>query len=361
MGLERDVCDQCGGQGVRATSRWERLRWWFVYGRGMAHAYVCSSCGAAWGGASSGYVVLSGRSGWQRWSRMPGQVVAAVRRERTWEPVPRFYATVGTAAATAVAVAAVMTRARARWWWPPMSAAAAISTGFALSSASAFRRGSAGRAIARVVAPRRAATAEVERQAAAIRHSTGHLGVLVPADWQGSLAIQGTQWRGRGHDQQLTGLSVVADDPSTPGHEPRLEILHDLEGMPQVLAEEQAVATVAGGDSQRTMLDLAMLHETGDQRQLDAAMTRWRHETERREQQLRDAWEDDHVLVDGLRVPARRLAGQHTQAMLFEHDHRQIMVTATGLEPFGLELTITSAIEPLLDEMIHRTTARRPT
>lgn len=261
MGLERDVCDQCGGQRARATSRWERLRWWFVYGRGMAHADVCRSCGAAWGGTSSGYVVLSGRSGWQRWSRMPGQVVAAVRRERTWEPVPRFYAIVGTAAATAAALAAVMTRARARWWWPPMSAAAAIGTGFALSAASAFRRGSAGRAVARVVAPRRAA--EAERQAAAIRHNTSHLGVLVPADWHGSLAIRGTRWRGRGRDQQLTGFSVVADDPNIPGHGPRLEILHDLDDMPPVLAEEQAVAMVAGGESQRTMPDLARLHETG--------------------------------------------------------------------------------------------------
>lgn len=358
MGLERDVCSQCGGRSVRATSSWERLGRWFVYGGGMAQAYVCRSCGAAWAGGSSRYVMLSGRSGWQRWLRMPGQVVAAVRRERTWEPVPRFYAIVGAGTAVPAAVAAVVTRARGRWWWPPVSAATAIGTVFALSAVSAFRGGSAVRAIARLVAPRRAAAAEMERQAAAVRHSTAHLGVLVPAQWRGSLAIEGTRWRGRGRHRRLTGFSVAAHDLDAPDGEPRVEILHEFGGMPQVLVEHQAVATVVALESRQTMPDLAALHETEGQGQIEAAMARWRREADRREQQLQDAWQDDHVIVDGRRVPARRLAGRQAQAAVFEHDRCRIAVTATGAELSGLELTATRAIEPLLDGMLHRVTTR---
>lgn len=358
MGLEREVCDQCGGRSVRATSWWERLGQWFLYGGGMAQAYVCRSCGAAWAGGSGGYVVLSGRSGWQRWSRMPGEVVGVVRRERTWEPVPRFYAIVGAGAAVPAAVAAVVTRTRGRWWWPPVSAATAIGTVFALSAVSAFRGGSAGRAIARGLAPGRAAAAELERQVAAVRHSTAHLGVLVPAHWRGSLAIEGTQWRGRGRERRLTGFSVAAHDHDTPGGEPRLEILHELGDSPQVLVEHQAVATVVAGEFRQTMPDLAALHQAEGQRQVEAAMARWRREADRREQQLQDAWQDDHAIVDGRRVPARRLAGQQAQAVVFEHDRRWIAVTATGVELSGLELITTRAIEPLLEDMSHRATAR---
>lgn len=358
MGFEGDVCGQCGGRSVRATS-WQRLGRWFVYG-GMAQAYVCRSCGAAWSGASSSYVVFSGRSSWQRWSRMPGQVVAAVRRERTWKPVPRLYAIVGAGAASLAAVVAVVTRARGRWWWPPVSAATAIGTVFALSAVSAFRGGSAGRAIARVVAPRRTAAAELERQVAAIRDSTAHLGVLVPAHWRGSLAIEGTRWSGRGRDQELTGFSVVAHDHETPGGEPALEILHEFGDMPQVLVEHQAVATVVAGEARQAMPDLADLREAEGQWQVEVAMVRWRREAERREQQLQDAWQDDHVLVDGRRVPARRVAGHRAQAVVFEHDRCRIAVTAIDFEVSELELTATRAVEPLLDDMIRRATARLP-
>lgn len=168
-----------------------------------------------------------------------------------------------------------------------MSAATAIGTVFALSAVSAFRDGSAVRAIARVVAPRRAAAAELERQVAAVRRSTAHLGVLVPAHWRGSLAIEGTRWRGRGRDRWLTGFSVAAHDLDAPDGEPRLEILHELGDMPQVLVE--------------------------------------RHQA---------------------------------QAVVFEHDRRRIAVTATGAELSGLELIATRAIEPLLEDMIHRATTR---
>lgn len=312
MGFERDVCDQCGARNVRASSWWELPRRWFAYGGGMARTYECRSCGAAWSAGTS-YAVLSRRSGWQRWLSLPGQVVAAVRRERTWEPVPRFYATVGAGAAAPAAVAALATRTRGRWWWPVVSAAAAISAAFALSATSAFRRGSAGRAIARVMAPDRAAAAELEHQAAAIRHSTIGLGVLIPAHWHGSLAFEGTQWSGRGRDQRLTGFSVVADDRDGPGGERRVEILHELGDVP----------------------------------------------LEDREQ-LQDAGQDDHVFIDGRRVPARHVAGPHSQAMVFEHDRRRIAVTATGVGLSGLDLTATRTIDPLLAEMIRRATPRPP-
>lgn len=359
MGFDGDVCSQCGGRSVRTTSSWEQLRRWFVYGRGMAHAYVCRSCGAAWSGGSS-YLVLSGRPGWQRWSRMPGQVVAVVRRERTWEPVPQFYAAVGAAAATPAAVAAVATRARGRWWWPPVAAVTAIGGAFVLSAVSAFRGGGAGRAIARVVAPGRAAAAELDRRVAGIRHATASQGVLVPANWHGSLVIEGTHWSGRGRDRRLTGFSVAAHDHDTPGREPRLEILHEFGDTPQGLVEEQAVATIVALDSRETMPDLAALHEAEGQRQVESAMARRRRELDRREQQLQDAWQDDHVLVDGRRVPARRLVGEQAQAVAFDHDGCRIAVTSTGIDLSGFELTATRDIDPLLDEMTRRATARLP-
>lgn len=358
MGLERDVCNQCGGRSVRATSSWERLGHWFVYGGGMTQAYVCRSCGAAWAGGSSGYVVLSSRSGWQRWSRLPGQVVAAVRRERTWESVPRLYAFVGAGVAVPAAGVAVATHARRRWWWPPVSAATAIGTVVALSAVSAFRGGDAVRAIARVVVPRRAAAAELGHQVAAVRHSTAHRGVLVPVRWRGSLAIDGTHWSGHGRDRRLTGFSIVAHDHDTPDGEPRLEIVHEFGDMPKLLVEHQAVATVVAGEARQAMPDLAALHEAGGQGQVEAAMVRWRRAADRREQQLQDAWHDDHVRVDGRHVPARRVAGQQAEAVVFEHDGRRIAVTATGVELSGLELLTTRAIEPLLDDMIRRAASR---
>lgn len=317
MRAERDVCGQCGARGVRPASLRDRARRWFVYGGGMARAYVCESCGAAWSGGV-GWKYLSRSSGWRRWSGMPAAIIAALRRERTWHPVPRFYATVGTASGVPVAMVVAIMRQRRGWWWPLAAAGAAIGGVFTLSLVSALRGGRAHEAITRVVAPERAAAAKLERDVQGIRRGLAGHGLLVPVNWDGPVVLSGMQWRGLSpRDRRLTSLSVAALERDSPGAEPRIKIVHDLEGVPAPLVEQRA------------------------EREVDS----------------RD-WQDGIIIVDGQRREVRAVEGDGLLAATLRHNGRPVMVIAMNRDLSTLELATTSSVEPLLDEMMRRHSLR---
>lgn len=99
-----------------------------MYGRGAAHAWSCQDCPASW----------SGGGGYRPRGRRRRAPLDGLHAQRTWFPMPLFYAAVGLVAAL-IAVPVVATT---RLPWPAMLVVpvAAMSGVHLLSLVGALRR-----------------------------------------------------------------------------------------------------------------------------------------------------------------------------------------------------------------------------
>jgi hypothetical protein len=215
--------------------------------------------------ASGGAVLYRSvrRSGPARVFRLPADVLATLRRERTWHPVPRFYAFVlGFTLVLAALLAAV--------------------TGD----------------------PRRASRRRACREAAVARRALAVLPAVVPFAWAGGVGLGGVGYSGpRRGEPQPCELSVIADQDGSLRSSPRLTIRVSGGGDPaeddEQLLRRFAQSELAPPPGGRDELDLAAL----DRCEAEAAIDAWREEVEslveQRVRLLVEAWQPTDVRVDG--------------------------------------------------------------
>jgi hypothetical protein len=201
-------CDRCGSEAVRPGTAWERFRHWVDDGAGGGSAWRCTGCAAAWSGGS-GYAVLYHGGPRPTW-RVRVTLLDAVREERYWQPVPRFYAGVGVVALVPSALVAAITPVR---WGTALvlGPAAAVAGAFVLSLTSV--PGHAAReALARAWSPQDIIGRDHERELARLRAQVDRFPLLVPEDWDGEVVVAGSGWRvPRRGQPELTQVVVVAD------------------------------------------------------------------------------------------------------------------------------------------------------
>jgi hypothetical protein len=355
-------CETCGAVAFRPATRRERLQAWFDGGRGAGDWWYCTGCGAAWSSGSA-YVVLGHRSPWARRVRSPWDVLEALRAARHWHPMPRFYAAVGLVALVPAALVAVLVRPR---WWAALLGipAAAMTVVFGWSLATGLGR-QARRDVLRRLAPRRAWAREIEDDLADLRRQVHRLPLLAPEGWDGELSLGGQSWRvPRRGPRELVEVAVVADrgDPAldpdrhTPGWQPaapRVEVRVTDE--PAGFPEEQAVGDLVDRAWPPTPwgpeeAELEMLDREEVRRRLVADARRHDRERERRARELASGWRTGHVLVDGVRVPARLLTHGEAGVATFTLDEGAILVAADGVAVEALQLTRITDPMPLLEE-----------
>ncbi len=347
-----DRCSSCGGH-MRPPTRWEGLRRWFVNGGGTVRLHRCDGCG----GMTGGGMLYRARatSPVARWARLPVDVVTVVRRERTWHPVPSFYAIVMAVSLIPAAgiVAAGGPPRRVLVGVPVLAWAGA----FVWSLCTAFGRGRVGGEVLRLVAPGRAAHRDLEHRVEVARRAVALLPVLVPARWSGPVAIGGvgysTDARGGPQPQEIAVDAAVSDDGTAPAAV-RLQVRVDAYEEAQLLREFAYEAEAAD----QPALDLDRLPADEAHRRL----RRWHAEMDARAERAVDAlergWEACDVLVDGEHTPARCVhLGSRALTVLDIQGH-QVTVTAPGAVTDGLELVRVRDAEPLIAEMRRRGEAR---
>lgn len=362
-----EICDRCGGAAFRPATRREQLARWFINGAGASTAWYCSSCSASWSGGSS-YAVLSAASGagWRRRVRIPGEVVAALRRARTWHPMPLFYAAVGAVALVpAVGVAALTPLP----WWPvligvPVTAMTGV---FVWSMATAL--GSGRREVLWRVAPQRAWRDELEEELTGLHAQIDDFLLLVPDGWSGELALEGASWSvPRRGPRELREVTTVADhgdpqldpDRHTSGWHPaapRVEIRcsRDEWGDPT----DQAVNELLARALSVSPTDLDEVDQT-DRAEVERRMLAAHRDHQRRWQQwqteLPHRWRDGSVQVDGSATSARLLNHDATDVgvAVFIHDGQHVLAVATGVDLDRLQLAVVADSTPLLEEFERR-------
>jgi hypothetical protein len=367
VGEPPENCDQCGGEAFRPATRREQFARWFVNGAGASTAWYCSNCSASWSGGSS-YAVLSAASvaGWRRRVRLPGEVLAGLRRARTWHPMPLFYAAVGAVALVPAVALAALTRLP---WWPTLVGVpvAAMTGVFIWSMATA--RGSGRREVLWRLAPQRAWREELDEELTGLRAQIDDFVLLVPDGWSGALSLDGASWSmpPRG-PRVLRDVMTVADpgdpqldpDRHTPGWRPpapRVEIRcsRDEWGIPT----DQAVSEFLGRALSVSPTDLDGVDQADraevERRMLDAHRD---HERRWREWQteLADRWRDGSVQVDGSATPARLLTHDATDVgvAVFVHDGQHLVAIVTGFDLDRLQLTEVADPTPLIEEFERR-------
>lgn len=347
------ICDRCGTEGLEVLAGVARLRYWFVNGGGFrAQVEVCRNCGSS--GSRGGWLMAVG--GLRTW-RMPLRLFHVVRRERNWHPVPIFYAYVGAAAAGLAAVPAVFVRRPGVWRWPPAAALGAMISVFALSVVSALRSGGIGSAIREVVVPQRAREERWDRVERLLREQAADLPVLVPATWDGPVALGGHGVRDPdGPGRRLTSLSVVAEAGPEPGSTPSLTIEHEYEPIPVSLLQGHAVTSVVVDEPTDGPPDLRRFdpRRPEDRAQLDEKLAAIGQRRAARERELAQRWRPGSIRVDGEDVPASLLPGDGAGAVVFEHAGVAVTVICVGVDPAGLDLATTQDLALLIEGMRRR-------
>lgn len=345
-------CSSCGGN-MRPPTRWEGLRRWFVNGGGTVRLYRCDGCGAMTGGGMLYRPRVTSPVG--RWLRLPVDVVHVLRSERTWHPVPSFYAIVMAAALVPAAgiVAAGGPPRRVLVGVPVLAWAGA----FVWSLCTAFGRGRVSGEVLRLVAPGRAGHRDLDHQVEVARRAVALLPVLVPERWSGPVGIGGvgyaTDARGEPQPREIAVDAAASGDGTGPA-DVRLQVRLDAYEEAQLLREFAYEAEAAD----QPELDLDRLSADEAHRRLRRWHAVMDARVERAVDDLGRRWEACEVLVDEERMPGRCVhLGSRALTVLRIHGH-QVTVTAPSAVTDGLALVRVRDAEPLIAEMRRQGEAR---
>jgi hypothetical protein len=236
--------------------------------------------------------------------------------------------------------------------------------GLRTTRSSSARSRSAARGIRWDLAPQRARAEEVERQVEAIRSYAASRQVLVPAAWDGIVAIggfglhdpAGLGLEHPGSTPELTDLSVIAEAGPGPGDPPWVRIDIDLRARPQALLQEHVVVEVVGGEPSEPSDELASLdpRRPRDRQRLEAALAEQERRADARIRELSARWYEGTVTVDGQRLAASRLDSDGVHGAVFSHGDTTVKLVSSGVAPDDLTLVATDDLEPLLDGMRQR-------
>jgi hypothetical protein len=347
-----DRCSNCGGH-MRPPTRWEGLRRWFVNGGGTGRLYGCDGCGAMAGGGMLYRARVTSPLG--RWLRLPVDVVHVLRSERTWHPVPSFYAIVMAASLVPAAgiVAAGGPPRRVLVGLPLLAWVGA----FGWSLCTAFGRGRVGGEVIRLVAPGRAAHRDLDHQVEVARCAVALLPVLVPERWSGSVVIggvgYGTDARGEPRPREIAVDAAASGDGSGPA-DVRLHVRLDAYDEAQLLREFAYEVEAAD----QPALDVDRLPADEVRRRL----RRWHAEmdvrVERAVDDLQRRWEACGVLIDGERMPGHCVHLGSRAMTVLDVDGHQVTVTAPSSVMNDLDLARVRDAEPLIAEMRRQEEAR---
>ncbi|WP_130649168.1 hypothetical protein [Egicoccus halophilus] len=335
---------------MRPTSRARRLRDWFDSGIHGIVRHRCSVCGDASSHGGRGYVLVRPRSRGQQLLRMPVDLVQALRWERTWHPVPRFYAFVGVGALVpATVLAARLPRRRLLALAGTPAAAIVGAFGWSMTTAG----GPDGRrAVGMIIAPQRTRQRVEAERLALVRRGVAELPPLVPADWDGEIRLGGHGTSsGPGSDQRLVSVSVTAEHRVT-GVGGRVRSLDITVDRDVARSERDILERLA--DLERDP-DADQPPDEADEAD-EATLLRWLQDRDRRREhraeQLADAWHEITVVVEGAPVTVRQAVGDDAAVAGFRHDGLEVSVEARGLSTDGLRLRRVTDVEPLIDAML---------
>lgn len=343
-------CSGCGAL-MRPPTRWEALRRWFDNGSGMVPIYRCEQCG---GMASGGPVLYRARtrSGLERWLRLPVDVLTTLRQQRTWHPVPRFYAWVmGISLLPAVALAAVT----GSWWlWLLGLPVAGWVTVFVWSLATAFTSGRAGAAVLEVVAPRRARWRRVSREVEVAHRAVEVLPVLAPERWEGPVTIGGVAYSQSRHGEvRVHEMSVIADQDGTASSVPRLRIQIGQSGQP-VEEDDLALRQFVANEVPPPGAPVDHLATAEDAFDGESSWEETEAFIDGQVRELAGQWRPLEVRLDGQPLIARGVTAAGSTLLRFELEGHPITVTAAGLASTSLELVRVADPEPLITAMEQR-------
>jgi hypothetical protein len=355
------VCDRCGADDVRPATALQRLRRWVRDGGDSGRVWHCAGCGATWG---DGRGVLYGYrpAGIGRTLRAPKEVLDAVRWARHWHPVPVFY--LGVAGVALLPAAAIAWLTPVPWWLAlPGVPAAAVTAAFLLSLRSGLGR-QGRRDVLMRLAPHRAMARELEDDLDGLRRELPGFTLLVPATWDGELALAGCGWSvPRRGPRELREVVVIADqgdpglepDAFTPGWRParpRLELRTSRDPMDQ--PDETGTARQLAADLVHPEVFDADGPELGPDGRPDedAAMARFEafdRAVEDRAAALVDRFRDVLLEVDGEPVAARVLSEGTLAHGWLRVDGQAVAFSAEGVEVERLALRRVTDPAPLVD------------
>jgi hypothetical protein len=341
------TCERCGSEAVRPGTAWARFRHWVDDGADGESAWRCTGCGAAWSDGSGYTVLYAGgqRPAWQ----VPKALLDAVRRERHWHPVPRFYA--GVAAVALVPSALVATVTPVRWGTAVvLGPAAAVAGAFVLSLTSAPGH-DVREALARAWAPQDAIRREHEREVVRLRTQVDRFPLLVPETWDGEVVIAGSGWQiPRRGEPELTQVVVVADggDPAD-----RTSARIEIRLSDDPTDTDELIAEVARSDVEPDRWwDLHALDGFDPEEahhRLDGALRAAEEAEGHRAEELAGTARRATITVDGLPIEVELVAGRRTQAGVGHLDGRTLHVTGHDAAVEGIALRRVDDATPLLD------------
>ncbi|MEX2501000.1 MAG: hypothetical protein WD336_01380 [Trueperaceae bacterium] len=279
-----------------------------------------------------------------------------MRTSRRWEPVPRFYATLGAIALAPAALAAWLAPRR-RWLALIGLPATAMVGGLVWSLTSAFdRRGR--RTIARHLDPAAGIVRELADEEARIRLAAPRFVLLQPADWDGKILIGGSAFRpAHGGPEEVTEVSVTADQGPLPD---RHQGLHDLRALtlrtsnePFQFPEDNLLWELASLEREAHP-DRDPPPTGGDQAEVERWFAAMRVAERRRAGQLAGRWRDVGVTVDDVPVTIRLVDGDGAAIARFDLDGQHVRIEAIGVAIDGLALRRVTDVESLLTAMRDR-------